>query len=88
MKRIFIILLALLSFPFFARANDCLKRVEAEVLMTPTMKERMSLLLSNLSRVDYNGDIIIDEEIMLQIEGISTKVKQLAELACREIPRD
>tara|TARA_B100001971_G_scaffold84647_1_gene78126 strand:- start:235308 stop:235559 length:252 start_codon:yes stop_codon:yes gene_type:complete len=83
MKKLFLALLVLGSFSTFAQTPSCEAIAMNEILTTPTVKEKIQILLTELSTVDSQGNITINPEVKKEIEDIQYQASVLAQLSCQ-----
>lgn len=82
MKSLLLGLLVLGSFSTFAQDSECVGVAKADIMQTPVVKTKVQNLLSDLTTIDENGNIVIDQAVKAQIEDISDNAYVLAESVC------
>lgn len=82
MKSLLLGLLVLGSFSSFAQDSDCVGIAKAEIMQISVVKSKVQTLLSDLTSIDEDGNIVVDQGVKAKIEEISDNAYVLAESVC------
>lgn len=82
MKKLILGITVLTSLSSFAQQVKCEDIAIGEILTSATVKAKIQNLLSDLSTVDSDGNIIVNPQVKREIEDIQDQARILADLAC------